>query len=90
VADAEIMGCIFKAIPNVQDQSTSSLSIITNMIDSDGYLIKPIGTIVSSYTKEINVSSTTVLAVGTSTEGVKAETTFILTLANGKSPGVNE
>jgi hypothetical protein len=36
------------------------------------------------------VSSTTVLAVGTSTEGVKAETTFILTLANGKSPGVNE
>jgi hypothetical protein len=51
--------------------------------NSDWYLTKPIGTIVSSYTREINVSSTTLLAVGTSTEGVKAETTFILTLANG-------
>ena len=36
------------------------------------------------------MSSTTVLAVGTSTEGVKAETAFIFTLANEKFPGVNE
>ena len=89
MSDAEIMKRISKAIPSIQNQSASSLPIITSMIDSDGYLTKPIGTIVSSYKREINVPSTELAANG-SAEGAKRETTFILTLANGKSPGVNE
>ena len=94
MSDDEIMKRISKAIPSVQDQS-ASLPIITSMIDSDGYLTKPIGSIVSSYTRKIKVPSTPTNS--DSAEGLAAsktetevETSFILALANGKSPGVNE
>jgi GNAT superfamily N-acetyltransferase len=103
--DAEIMKRISKAIPAIRNDPASLPAIVA---DSQGYLIKPIGSEVASYTRKVKsqrkqftpVSATMGLSTSNrskvlpetemETETEQKEAAFIITLANGKSPGVNE